>query len=72
MDTLASQRTYTYGTTITGIEAEVAPDQTTFLTWLGDVNILSPSALASTVTINNLTADTTIIATYYYPEAPEY
>lgn len=72
VDTLISTRTYTYGTTITGITAEVAPDQTTFLTWLGDVNILSPSALASTVTIQNLTADTTIIATYYYPEAPEY
>lgn len=72
VDTLVSSETYTYGTTITDIEAEVAPDQTTFLTWVGDVNILSPSALASTVTINNLTADTTIIATYYYPEAPEY
>lgn len=72
VDTLVSQTTYTYGTKITGIEAEVAPNKSTFLTWLGDVNLLSPSALASTVTINNLTADTTIIATYFYPETPEY
>ena len=72
IDTLVSQTTYTYGTKITGIEAQVAPNKSTFLTWLGDVNLLSPSALASTVTINNLTADTTIIATYFYPEAPEY
>ena len=72
VDTLVSQQTYTYGTKITKIEAQVAPDKSTFLTWLGDVNLLSPSALASTVTINNLTADTTIIATYYYPETPEY
>jgi hypothetical protein len=72
VDTLVSQQSYRYGSYISGIEAEVAPDKTTFLTWLGDVNILSPSALASTVTINSLTADTTIIATYYYPETPEY
>lgn len=72
VDTLASQQTYTYGTKITGIEAEVAPDKSTFSTWLGDVSALSPSALASTVTINSLTVDTTLIATYYYPEAPEY
>lgn len=72
VDTLVSQTTYTYGTKITGIEAQVAPNKSTFLTWLGDVNLLSPSALASTVTINNLTTDTTIIATYFYPEAPEY
>ena len=71
VDTLVSQETYTYGTRLV-FEAPVAPNQTTFLTWLGDVNILSPSALASSVTINNLTVDTTIIATYYYPEAPEY
>lgn len=72
VDTLVSQTTYTYGTRITGIEAQVAPNKSTFLTWLGDVDLLSPSALASTVTINNLTADTTIIATYYYPQSPEY
>lgn len=72
VDTLVSQTTYTYGTKITGIEAEIAPNKSTFSTWLGDVNLLSPSALASTVTINNLTADTTIIATYYYPKSPEY
>lgn len=70
-NTLVSQRSYTYGTSI-AVEAPVAPNQTTFLTWLGDVNMLSPSALASSVTINSLTADTTIIATYYYPETPEY
>lgn len=72
VDTLAFQKTYTYGTKITGIEAHVAPDKSTFSAWLGDVSLLSPSALASTVTINNLTADTTITATYYYPEAPKY
>ena len=72
VDTLQFQRTYTYGTKITGIEAYVAPNQTTFSTWLGDTSALKPSALASTVSINSLTTDTTIIATYYYPEAPEY
>lgn len=72
VDTLVSQTTYTYGTKISNIEAEVAPNKSTFLTWIGDVNLLSPSALASTVTINNLTADTTITATYFYPQDPEY
>lgn len=72
IDTLVSQTTYTYGTKIAGIEAQVAPNKSTFLTWIGDVNLLSPSALASTVTINNLTADTTITATYFYPQDPEY
>ena len=72
VDTLISQETYTYGTTITGIEAVTAPNQTTFSAWLGDVELLSPSALASTVSIPSLTADTTIIATYYYPKSPEY
>ena len=72
VDTLQFQKTYTYGTKITGIEAYVAPNKSTFLTWIGDVKSLSPSALASTVTINSLTADTTITATYFYPEAPEY
>lgn len=71
IDTLVSQQTYTYGSRIV-LEAPVAPNQTTFSAWLGDVNLLSPSALASSITINNLTADTTIIATYYYPEDPEY
>lgn len=70
-NTLVSQNTYTYGTRLT-LEAPVAPNQTTFLAWSGDVNILSPSALASSITINSLTTDATIIATYYYPEAPEY
>lgn len=72
VDTLISQKTYTYGTKIENIEAAIAPNKSTFSSWLGDVNLLSPSALASTVTINSLTADTTIVATYYYPEAPEY
>ena len=72
VDTLQFQRTYTYGTKITGIEAYVAPNQTTFSTWLGDTSALKPSALASTVSIDSLITDTTIIATYYYPEAPEY
>lgn len=71
-DTLISQATYTYGTAINRIEAVVAPNQTTFSSWLGDVNLLKPSALASTVSIDHLTADTTVIATYYYPESPEY
>lgn len=73
--TLVSRETYRYGTKITNIEAPVAPNQTTFLTWIGgdqDINMLSPSALASTVTINSLTRDVTITATYFYPEAPEY
>ena len=72
MDTLVSQNTYTYGTTINNIEAVVAPNQTTFSSWLGDVDLLQPSALASTVNIPHLTADTTIVATYYYPKSPEY
>lgn len=71
-DTLVSQETYTYGTTIDPIVAVTAPNQTTFSAWLGDVNLLNPSALASTVSIDHLTADTTIVATYYYPESPEY
>ena len=71
-DTLISQETYTYGTTISNIQAKIAPNKTTFLSWLGDVSLLSPSALASTVSIEHLTADTTIIATYYYPDSPDY
>ncbi len=70
--TLISQTSYTYGTEIDSIEAPVAPDKTTFLTWLGDVDYISPSALASTVKITSLTTDVTITATYYYPESPEY
>ncbi len=72
VDTLVSQTTYTYGTRITNVTAPVAPDKATFSAWLGDVNLLSPSALASTINIDALTADTTIIATYYYPKSPEY
>lgn len=71
-DTLVSQKTYTYGSTINNIEAQVAPNKTTFSAWLGDVDLITPSALASTISINHLTADTTIIATYYYPKSPEY
>lgn len=70
-----SSKTYTYGTAISKIEAPVAPDKTTFLTWIGgdqDINMLSPSALVSTVNISSLTRDVTITATYFYPEAPEY
>lgn len=71
-DTLASQVTYRYGSKISSVVAEIAPNKSTFLTWLGDVDILAPSALASTVSISSLTSDTTLIATYYYPESPEY
>ena len=71
-DTLLLQETYRYGTGIYDIKAVTAPNQTTFLSWLGDVDLLYPSALASTVSIPSLTADTTIIATYYYPESSEY
>lgn len=70
-DTLISSQTYEYGTYIGGITAAKAVDKTTFLTWLGDTTILYPSALVSTVEIKRLTADTTIIATYYYPEAED-
>lgn len=72
---LYSRHTYTYGTQLLNIEAPVAPNQTTFLSWIGgdqDINMLSPSALASTVNINSLTRDVSITATYFYPEAPEY
>ena len=72
VDTLVSQKTYTYGTRIENIEAEIAPNKTTFSAWLGDVDLLRPSALASTIYIDALTADTNIIATYYYPKSPEY
>lgn len=73
--TLVSNQTYTYGSKIAQIEAPVAPNQTTFLAWMGgdqDTNMLSPSALASTVAINSLTRDTTITATYFYPDNTEY
>lgn len=71
-DTLVSSQTYAHGTSIDTIEAPVAPNRTTFSSWLGDTSSLYPSALASTVSIRSLTTDTTITATYYYPEAPEY
>lgn len=70
-NTLVSQRTYTYGSRIE-IVAPVAPNQTTFSSWTGDVDMVSPSALASTITVENLTKDTTLIATYYYPDSPDY
>ena len=75
---LVSSQTYQYGSRITNIIAPVAPDQTTFSSWVSasgneqDLAILSPNALASTVNINSLTRDTSIVATYFYPEAPEY
>lgn len=71
-DELYSQETYRYGSSIPYIEAPVAPDKMTFLSWVGDVGPLKPSALASTVSIDSLTTDTTIIATYYYPEVPKF
>jgi hypothetical protein len=72
---LVWSQTYTYGSRVDRIEAPTAPNQTTFLTWIGgeqDVAILKPSALASTVYIDSLTRDTTITATYFYPESSEY
>jgi hypothetical protein len=71
IDTLVSSTTYTYGSKVV-IQAPVAPSQSTFSTWLGDTDILYPSALASSVTIRSLNKDTTITATYFYPESPEY
>lgn len=70
-DTLISSKEYTYGTHVEVI-APIAPNKSTFLTWLGDVDVISPSALASSIQILGLTKDTTIVATYYYPESPEY
>ena len=70
-DTLISSTTYRYRSSVI-IEAPVAPNQTTFLSWLGDVEALSPSALASSVAINDLTTDTVLVATYFYPESPDY
>lgn len=69
--TLVSSEMYQYGSTIDVI-AEVAPDKTTFLSWLGDVKMIQPSALASSVRVPSLTADTTLIATYFYPDVPKY
>lgn len=70
--TLVFEQTYRYGSKIPLIEAHVAPDKSTFLSWLGDVDSLKPSALASTVSIDSITTDTTITATYFYPESPQY
>lgn len=68
---VVSNKMYRYGSRIL-VEAEIAPDKTTFLSWLGDVEMIQPSALASTIEIPSLTADTNIVATYFYPESPEY
>ena len=70
--TLAFEKTYQYGSKIPLIEAQIAPDKSTFLSWLGDVDDLKPSALASTVSIDSITTDTAITATYFYPESPQY
>ena len=69
-DTLISSKTYTHGTNI-NIEAPIAPNKTTFSSWLGDVDVLYPSALASSTTVT-LDKDATIVATYFYPESPQY
>lgn len=66
-----SDKMYRYGSRII-VEAHIAPDKTTFLSWLGDVEMIQPSALASTVEVPSLTTDTSITATYFYPESPEY
>ena len=50
-----SDRMYRYGSRII-VEAQIAPNKTTFLSWLGDVEMIQPSALASTVEIPSLTA----------------
>lgn len=68
---LVSDKMYRYGSTIDVI-AEIAPDKTTFLSWLGDVKMIQPSALASSVRVPSLTADTMLIATYFYPDVPKY
>lgn len=70
--TLAFEQTYQYGSKIPLIEAHVAPNKSTFLSWLGDVDLLKPSALASTVSIDSITTDIAITATYFYPESPQY
>lgn len=70
-DTLVSSEYYRYGSKVV-IEAAIAPDKSTFLSWLGDVDNVKPSALASTISIDNLTTDTTLVATYFYPESPQY
>ena len=70
-ETLVSTNTYTYGSRFT-ITAPIAPNETTFLAWEGDSDLLTPSALNSTATVAGLTKNATLIATYYYPEAPEY
>lgn len=70
-ETLVSTTTYRYGTRIELVVAPEAPDKTTFASWEGDYTVVD-SPLASTTFIDSLTIDATIIATYYYPEAPQY
>lgn len=70
VESLVSTQTYRYGTHV-NIIAPVAPDKTIFSAWEGDIDILS-SALPSTTTTNALQKDAVLIATYYYPEAPQY
>lgn len=67
---LVSSKTYTFGSHIE-VEAPIAPNRTTFLSWLGDVETISPSALASSVELT-MNKDIAITATYFYPESPEY
>ena len=68
-ETFVSQQSYTYGTNLT-ITAPTAPNRTTFLTWLGDVDILPSGATASTTTAV-ITKDARLVATYFYPENEE-
>lgn len=70
---LLSQQTYQYGSRIV-LEAPIAPNQSTFLAWEGDVDIISTSqsALASSIIIDHLTKDAVLTATYFYPDDPKY
>lgn len=62
--------TYKSGSTIQ-IITNPAPDGYTFLTWVGDVDQVS-DVFASTANVVGISKDTTITATYYIPENPEY
>lgn len=68
---LISETTYRYNASPI-VYAPVAPEQTTFLSWLGDVDMVTPSVYASTVQIKNLTKNVTLTATYYIPDELEY
>lgn len=61
--------TYKSGTTVQ-IVANEAPDDMTFLTWVGDVSQVE-NVWASTTRILGISANTTVEATYYTPEHPE-